>query len=578
MTALFGVALIALIWTWTRSLFGRSAGWLAAGLAAMSPTLLAHGGLATSDIVLSCCLLGALSAFWQLWHRITWWRFALASLATGAALLAKVSGVLLVPMLAVLLVVRCMGRTPLRVRLGARNRRVTARASRVALLAGTFGAVGLFATAMIWTAYEFRFEPQRSPAQPGLTFDPSWETLLHGDCAAQPTKAVTGALLIESGFKSAPPPIFAHAVSWCRDHRVLPEAYLWSVAFTFQASRTRPSFFWGKASTTGSVWFFPAAFLLKTTPPELLLITLGLAGAVVFGAFRTTAPRPRNRCRALLYRSVPLLVLFVLYGLVAINTPLNIGHRHLLPIYPVVFVFAGAAALWLRGGHRLIAASILVALCGWQIIESGRVRPFYLSYFTPSIGDAGWRHFVDSSYDWGQGLPALKQWIEAKRATGDTAPVFLSYFGSDSPRARGLPVIRVADWRDDSGPRNYPAPLRGGWYAISATNFQRIYLGIPGPWPQYEARYREIAAALPSDQAKAARLTEAERAEWLHNAMLFEILQFGRLCHALREREPDAIVGSSILIFQLSDEEVSTALTAPLEKITGRRLVGSAPN
>jgi len=119
-TAVFGVLLVALVWVWARRLFGPVAGWLAAGLAASSPTLLAHAGLATSDVVVTGCFLAAVSAFWRLWHHVTWPRLALAGVAAGATFLSKTSGVLLVPMLGLLLAIRLLRPTPLRVRLGGR--------------------------------------------------------------------------------------------------------------------------------------------------------------------------------------------------------------------------------------------------------------------------------------------------------------------------------------------------------------------------------------------------------------------------------------------------------------------------
>lgn len=470
-TAFFGVLLVALIWVWARRLFGPIAGWLAAGLAAFSPTLLAHAGLATSDVVVTACFLAAVSAFWRLWHQVTWPRLALAGVAAGATFLSKTSGVLLVPMLALLLAIRLMRPTPLHLRVGGRASRSSSRSRTAVILVGASGAAGVLAFAIIWAGYQFRFAAAPDAERQGLTFDPSWETLLEANAAPAPDASAAQSL-IESGIKSRMPAAIAGTVSWLREYRVLPEAYLWSVAFTFQASRTRPSFFWGESSETGSRWFFPGAFLLKTTPPELVLFAAGV---------------------------------------------LAVGWRTL----------SGAS----QPSHRRT-----------------RLRLVYRS-----------------GYDWGQGLPALQHWIETRKANGDSAPIFLSYFGSDSPRARGLPVTRVADWRDDSGPRNYPAPLRGGWFAISATNFQRVYLGVAGPWsPLYEQRYQDIGRTLPPDAESAARLTEAQRAEWMRNAMLFEILQFGRVCHFLRDRRPDEIVGESILIFPLTDDEVARALASPL--------------
>ena len=602
-SALFGAGLLILIWAWARGLFGGRAGWLALVLAAFSPTLLAQGGLATSDIVVSCCLLAALSAFWRLWHGFTLGRLALASLATGATLLAKNSGLLLLPMLAVLFALRVTYRLPLPVRLGGKSHCLRTRAAVAGGLGATLVVAAVAGYALIWAAYGFRFAAAApgSAGQPG--FDPPWETVLAG-APHEPAAGSSAAGLIESGFTRPAPAPLARTVGWFRQRHALPEAYLWSIAFTFQASRTRPSFLWGEASTTGSRWFFPAAFLLKTTPAELLLFAIGI-GCVLIGWWRgqrATSPldpaadnRPKvapassrhgrgwpagsrrySAAKSALYRAAPLLGLFVIYWLVALNTPLNIGHRHLLPIYAVVFVFAGAAAVWLRTRFVAIAAPVLGLAVAAQAVDSWSARPFYLSYFTAGARAHPWRYLVDSSYDWGQGLPDLERWMATKTSAGDRLPVFLSYFGSDSPRARGLTVTRVADWRDDTGQRTYPAPLRGGWYAISATNFQRVYLGVSGPWsPQYEQRYQELKASFPKNAEAAARLTATEREAWLRNAMLFEILQFGRLCHYLRDETPAAVLGSSILLFRLTDEEVNAIKDAPLadlEAWRGRRV------
>jgi hypothetical protein len=46
-------------------------------------------------------------------------------------------------------------------------------------------------------------------------------------------------------------------------------------------------------------------------------------------------------------------------------------------------------------------------------------------------------------------------------------------------------------------------------------------------------------------------------------AMDLEQLQFARLCHYLRRREPQRLIGGSLLLFRLSDDEVGRALYGP---------------
>lgn len=568
-----GLVLLWLIWRWARNLFGLPAGLLAVILAAFSPTILAHSGFATSDMTLTCCLLAALSAWWRLWHRVTIGRILLAGLTAGLAFTTKTSGVLLIPILGLLLLLRGGAGHPLRVALGAWRRRFRTRLAVGGMLVAASAAAALGSVGVIWAGYGFRYASH--PPQPGppLSFEHSWDLLLTSSTRWPPdrTDPEDPATARPSGLTQR---VALRVVSWARDHRVLPEAFLWGQLFTYKSSREREAFLMGDYSVRGWPKFFPLAFLLKSTPVELLLFAAGVISLLVVtlrrrtDAHSATATAPRW-----LYRAAPLLVLFVLYWGVAIATPLNIGHRHLLPVYPVVFVFAGAAAIWLVRRRSAWAGALLALLVVAQVASALGARPFYLSYFTPVVGgqDRGWHYLIDSSFDWGQGLPDFTAWLEERRALGDTTPVYLTYFGSDSPRARQLPVTRFADWRDDHGQRNFPARVGGGWYAISATHFRRVYLQMPGPWnDRFEQLYLAIDRRIRFTPEQAARLTEQDRAQIRPMLQNYELLQFGRLCHFLQHREPARLIGGSILLFKLTAEEVAFALNQPLAAVNAR--------
>jgi len=119
---------------------------------------------------------------------------------------------------------------------------------------------------------------------------------------------------------------------------------------------------------------------------------------------------------------------------------MDIGHRHILPTYGPVFVLAGAAAAWFTSRWkpaRVLPVLLVVAMAA----ESLMVRPDYLAYFNQLAGgpSQGYKHLVDSSLDWGQDLPALKQHLDhLAAASGPETPVYLSYFGSASPDYYGL--------------------------------------------------------------------------------------------------------------------------------------------
>lgn len=556
--ALFGVLTLWLIWRWARALFGAAAGWFALVLAAFCPALLANGASVTSDIALTATLLAAITAFWRLIHVVTWGRIAAAILACGAVLLAKMSGMLAAPMLILLLFVRWCHPAPLVLRLGGPPRWLRSRWQRVAVTLGLAGAVAAGSLVIVWGAFGFRYQAFGPAATAADQFTPTWPQLL-GEESLRPAGNDPAASFGRSWI--------TETIGKMRDHRLLPEAYLYGLGNVYQYSRARTGFLNGEIRQQGWTEFFPLAFLLKSTVPTVLF---AVGGLVLLGMARGSDGRAR---RWRLHRAAPLLVLFALYWLVALTSKLNIGHRHILPIYPVVYVFCGAAAAWLLAGRIRRWGRVVVGLAVLgHVTDSLAARPFYLSYFNPLAGGPGqgWHHLIDSSFDWGQGLPDLERWLVAKGERADNAPVFLTYFGVDSPRARGLPVIRFADAINDRGVREFPAWPRGGWFIISATHFHRVYLNLSGPWTrEREQRYRELAARLrlPANPAAAGPTDTAAQIRVLNEAKEFEGLMFARLCHYLGASEPGEVIGGSLLAFRLTDAEITHVLNASFDEL-----------
>lgn len=555
MIALTGVFTAWLTWRWARGLFGPAAGWVALVLAVFSPTMLAHGGLATSDMTMTACVLGALTVVWRLLHRATWGRVLLATLACGLAFLSKMSGVLVVPLIALLVVLRWLRPAPVVVALGGPVRWLRRRGQIVFATLGLALAVAAGSLVILWAGYGFRYEGFNRAVSGANDYYFSWDVILN----KEPVPWPPGSLLDELREREpAKETTMTHLIGFLRDHRLLPEAYLWGFAHTYKFSQRRLAFFDGEYRSTGWKTFFPMAFLWKATLPALALIALGGLALVA---------RPGPRHRPWLYRAAPLLLFFAVYWIMAINMHLNIGHRHILPTYPVFYIIASAAVWWIgRIGRTALIA--LVVLLGLHAAESVLARPFYLSYFQPLAGgtDHGYRHLVDSSYDWGQGLPDLAAWLKAKADRGDKAPVYLTYFGADSPKARGLDVIRFADEESDSGQRNFPAQVHGGWFVISATHFTRVYMPTRGPWtPAFEAMYHRLGDRLNASRTNPPA-TDAARAQLLQDAEDYETMMFGRLSNYLQGREPLQLIGGSLLVFHLTDAEVATALYGPPPK------------
>ena len=162
----------------------------------------------------------------------------------------------------------------------------------------------------------------------------------------------------------------------------------------------------------------------QTPLPAFIVLALALTAAAC-----GLGSRPPDRIWRRAYELAPLLCFVLVYGGVAVTTHLNIGHRHLLPLYPALYILAGAAALapapriwaarWILPGSLALGGA--VALVAW---------PNYLAYFNLVAGGPrhGYRRLVDSSLDWGQDLRGLKNWLAGSGLERPGAPrVYLSY-------------------------------------------------------------------------------------------------------------------------------------------------------
>lgn len=159
----------------------------------------------------------------------------------------------------------------------------------------------------------------------------------------------------------------------------------------------RPSRILGKVYDSGQWFYFPIALSLKTSIPLLLLFPVGLAGLV----------RQRKR-RELLYLAIPPLA----YLLACLTSGINIGVRHVLPVYPflIVLAAAGAQSLWSRRGAWRWALAILL---GYHAVTLARSAPDYLPFANALWGgtDRGYEVLQDANAEWGQSLKRVEQYV-----------------------------------------------------------------------------------------------------------------------------------------------------------------------
>ncbi len=176
--------------------------------------------------------------------------------------------------------------------------------------------------------------------------------------------------------------------------------------------------------------------------------------------------------RRFLDTAVFLVLPVAVYLGVAMAQNLNIGTRHILPIYPFVIAIGAAAIASLHGRSRRTMVSVVAALAILDVVEVGRTWPHPLSFFNSFVGGPanGHNFLVDSNLDWGQDLKGLKLWMVAH----DVDNINLAYFGSAAPEYYGiadtpLPGAPFFD-SDRVGSARLP-----GYVAVSATILSGAY-------------------------------------------------------------------------------------------------------
>ena len=256
MNLLLSVALGFLVYAWSRSLFGPGGGMISLLVYATNPTILANGSLATSDLAPTLFFAASVGGLWKTFHTLSPGIVVCTALALAGLLLSKMSAWLIVPMALALLVVRLIGRRPLLVR-WARDRVVERRLLKAGILCGVLLLQGALVVVAIWACYGFRYSAFREPHAGNEHFYLGWNKTLRG----------AGAL--------------APLVEFARDHRLLPEAYIYGTVCAYSRAQTRHAFLNGRYSLTGWWHFFPYTVLVKTPLPTFLLMILAAAGAVL---------------------------------------------------------------------------------------------------------------------------------------------------------------------------------------------------------------------------------------------------------------------------------------------------------
>ncbi|MBZ5534978.1 MAG: glycosyltransferase family 39 protein [Acidobacteriia bacterium] len=264
---------------------------------------------------------------------------------------------------------------------------------------------------------------------------------------------------------------------------LLPTTLLAGIESVFQVTGAGwPAFLAGHYSSTGWNYYYPLALAIKLPIPILIFFT----AALVYSLYIVVRDRD--------WRWFLLLLAVVLYLVPSLGSKVNAGLRHILPIFPPMFILAGAmVARMLEQGRKQVKVVATVLLIALPVLVV-RTYPDYLAYFNEVIGGPrnGWKYLSDSNLDWGEELPRLASYVKENQIEN----IKLAYLGGGNPEFYGIHATMLEvpyAWEPhDVPPKLSPSP---GTYAISVTLLQGAVFGDRHDYFQF-FRDREPAARL----------------------------------------------------------------------------------
>jgi 4-amino-4-deoxy-L-arabinose transferase-like glycosyltransferase len=440
--AVFTPLLALLVFLATKEMFGTGAAFIALTLLVFEPNLLAHGAVVTTDVGLSCFMFGTVYAFYRYVKAPSVARLIIVGVVAGLALASKHTGLLVFPMLMLL----ALGELVRSGKVKGWGKGAIAKTARpAASLAMALIITGLIAVGVLWAFYGFRYSARPS----GLEMNPSLADYTH-QLKPREAKAV---------------------LTLARWH-LLPESYLYGLTDVRLLPDTMQTYILGKVYPHGVWFYFPVAFAIKSTLAFLILLLLGVG---------VLATRKLNQWREVMFLTIPP----AFHLAVAMSSGLNIGVRHILPLYVFFSVLIGGAAWALIRIDRRWGYAIAVLLL-FHAVSSLRVFPTYIAYANELWGGPAntYKLLSDSNTDWAQQLKATKLYWD-KRGVKDC---WIAYFaqGLVDPAYYGIPCkplyTVLTPWLQT--PIEAPATIDGP-VLISGGTLSGFEIG-PGPLNPYD--------------------------------------------------------------------------------------------
>jgi 4-amino-4-deoxy-L-arabinose transferase-like glycosyltransferase len=223
-----------------------------------------------------------------------------------------------------------------------------------------------------------------------------------------------------------------------------------------QLERGFPVFLDGQVSRHGFLAFYAKAIPYKTSLAVLAAWALsGLAGG----------PPRRAGWGAVVAAALGVVLLLSL-------SRFTVGLRYALLAFPLLHLAAGRLAAVADRPRReaRLRLGLCAALAAVALVEQAAVHPYPRAYLNRAlVAGPGHLTLADSDLDWGEGLPALRDFIQQRGLD----QVALSYHGAAWPHLFGIrPAWYENPLLEGGAPR---PPPRSGWLFVSSTNLSGLF-------------------------------------------------------------------------------------------------------
>lgn len=456
---LYAIILGIYVFKWSKDLFGRTGALFALFLYSFSPNILAHSRLVTTDLGVAASFFIMIYYFYKFIKNPSWKYLFYSGIAFGVAQLVKFSNIILIVYLILLIFVlifiyrdRFEFNFPLAKRINIKwlQRSYVLIASLLLIC-----IIGFLLVGIVYAAFIINMPDDVQ----GRLIDAS----LVGD---EPSKADFRDLL--------------HSIRGNIVGKSYAQ-YLLGLKMVFariQGGNT--TYFWGETSNQAWWYYYPVSFLIKTPLSTLGLLLFSLIYLFVDFVKKYQAQKFKLARRKLsifyekltktsekFFPEIIMLSSMATFILAGITSNLNLGLRHVLPLYPFMFMLCAKYFIKYIAKHKtsenkiqLPKKILLSAVIIYYAATNLWNFPYYLAYFNEIImRDNAYKYTVDSNLDWGQDLKRLSQFVEEN----NIQHIKVDYFGGS------VPDYYLGD-KQEKWMSNYGETT--GWLAVSATYFQ----------------------------------------------------------------------------------------------------------